>query len=264
MINETTIGIFDSGLGGLTVMQQLMSVLPHENMVYFGDTAYLPYGDKTKNFIIERSLSIASFLIQKGAKLIVVACHTASTNALEILHQHFAVPILGITQPTIHEVVKAEKKRIAILATDATIKSGIYQHFIGERLPDSVIFPLACPKFVPLIEQGIGSIPLAKLIVHETLKELASQQIELAVLGSTHYPLIQDLIQQELGEHVVLIDPAKVLAENVRTFLIQNHLYNNQQNLPAYHFHTSKDSEKFQHLAEKFLKLPSEKIVINN
>lgn len=255
--SKNSIGIFDSGLGGLTVMREVIKILPHENIIYFGDTAHLPYGEKSKQFIIERSHAISAFMHQKSAKLIVVACHTASTNAMEVFDQHCAVPNLLITPSTIEAVVKAQKKRIAILATSATIESGIYQKLLKQRLPDAEIFPVACPRFVPLIEQDQNPNPMIPLIVHETVKELKSKQIEIALLGSTHFPFIQDIIQKELGDNVLLIDPARMLAENVRKFLSLNHLLHEGDAPAQYQFHASKDPEKFQLAAEKFLQISS-------
>lgn len=252
-MKSNPIGIFDSGLGGLTVVRQLSQLLPHEKMVYFGDTANLPYGDKSQHFLLERSLEICSFLIQKGAKLIVVACHTASTNVLEALPNHFATPILFITKPAIQEVKRAQKKRIAILATAATIHSGVYQMQLQKELPDAEIFSLACPQFVPAIEEAGVSKPMLRLIVHKTLRELKSKKIEMALLGSTHYPLIQDLIQQELGDDVILIDPAAALADSVYRFLHERNLLNEENEVGNIQFFASKEAAKFQSAAEKFL-----------
>lgn len=255
MNNQESIGIFDSGLGGLTVMRELLKSLPQENMVYFADTAHLPYGEKSTETLIQRAICITDFLYEKGAKLIVIACHTASTCVVDVLQKQFSIPILGIIQPTIDAVIRTSKKRIGLLATERTISSGIYQQLIHKHIPESEVFPLACSPFVPLIEQGKITDPLTPLIIHETLKELRKKDLEVALLGSTHYPLIKDLIGRALGAQVKLIDPAKVVAEYVHEFLIQNNLANTENSSPTLQFFASKDQEKFRDYADSFLKI---------
>lgn len=239
MTSSLPIGIFDSGSGGLTVVKELVKILPHEDLFYYADTAHLPYGEKSKAYLIERALDIVSFFEKKNVKLIVVACHTASANALEVIQKQSPVPVLGIIEPTIEELASFAFKRIAILATKATIDSGVYQQLIRKHIPQAEIFPLACPKFVPLIEEGKIKEPIAQAILHETLKSLQTQQLDSALLGCTHYPIIQNLIRNELGPSVKLVDPAPIFALTIFRFLSSHNLLNQQKIVGQFHFFSS-------------------------
>ncbi|MBA3817106.1 MAG: glutamate racemase [Parachlamydiaceae bacterium] len=252
-----SIGMFDSGLGGLTVLRQLLKVLPHEQFIYYGDTARLPYGDKSRETIIGYSLDNADFLLTQQIKLLVVACSTASSFALEQLQQHLDIPVIGMIEPGADIALRATKTgRIAILGTKGTIKSEAYKMAILARNPDVMVTSLACPLFVPLVEEHFLVHPATPLIVQEYLKPLKAQQIDTILLGCTHYPLLKDLICAEMGEDVMVIDPAMACAEKVLSTLDQHGLQMPEKydiRTSEHRFFVSDDPDKFQMLGEIFL-----------
>ncbi len=259
---ESSIGVFDSGFGGLTVMRALRQALPHENIIYFGDTARVPYGSKSPETIFRYTVENSAFLVDQGIKLLVIACHTACSIALNEIQQLFDIPILGVLLPGIEQVVKHTKGgQIAILGTRATISSGVYQEEITKRLPAAEIISISCPLFVPLVEEGYIEHPVSEMIIQEYLRPLRHKQIDTLLLGCTHYPLMQSLIQKELGESVVLIDPATSCAENVKELLVSQNLDNLQKDTPNYQFYVSDDPEKFRLLGKIFLNYPIEYII---
>jgi glutamate racemase len=209
------IGIFDSGLGGRTVLQELQALLPHENFIYFADSAHLPYGDKSADYLARRIQAILDFFETQKVKLVLAACHTASTNALHLVHA--PLPLLGIVDAALTAI---GKKKVALLATPATIRSGVYQKRLGAQLIKAV----PCPQFASLIEEGA----LTDALIQETLRPLASLDLEGALLGSTHYPLVQERIQKVIGLHVPLINPAAQFAQEARAFLQEHALFNPQ------------------------------------
>lgn len=263
MLPEASIGIFDSGFGGLTVMRAIHHVLPHENIIYFGDTARLPYGSKSAETIIRYSLESSTFLIDQGIKLLVVACNTVCSVAFEQLQKSCPVPVVGVIQSGIEQVVKSSSTGcIAILGTRATIASGVYQHQIQQRLPHADLTAISCPLFVPLVEEGYGEHPLTELVIQEYLHPLRLKAVDTVLLGCTHYPLMQTIIQKSLGSHVTLVDPAPACAEHVRALLEETHLLNQQTALPHYQFYVSDDPEKFRLLGKTFLNYPIEHVVL--
>lgn len=245
------IGLFDSGVGGLTVMQQLMHVLPHERLIYFGDTARVPYGNKSSETIVRYSIENTICLLDKNIKLLVVACNTASAHALSKLRQLFNIPIVGVIEPGAEKAVAVSRnQRIAVLGTKGTIQSGAYQEAILKRAPGAIIFPIACPLFVPLVEEQWLHHPASSLIVQEYLHPLRHQQIDTLLMGCTHYPLLKTLIQQEIGDSVTLVDSASTCAEQVIELLRQScSLATSFQGKP--HYYTSDDPDKFRMLGER-------------
>lgn len=185
------IGLFDSGVGGLTVMQEIMKLLPHERLIYFGDTARVPYGNKGTRTIIRYSIENTICLLEKNIKLMVVACNTASALALPQLRRLFNLPIVGVIEPGAEKAVAATRnQRIAVLGTKATIQSGAYQTAIKKIAPHAAVIPIACPLFVPLVEEQWLDHPATHLIVREYLRPLQEQNVDTILLGCTHYPLL--------------------------------------------------------------------------
>ncbi|MGE5196375.1 MAG: glutamate racemase [Anaerolineae bacterium] len=261
--STASIGIFDSGFGGLTVMRAIKNALPSENIIYFGDTARLPYGNKSAETILRYSIENASFLIEQNIKTLVIACNTAcSAFAVERLQHMFDIPIIGVIRPAIEQVLQASKSgKIAILGTRATISSGIYQQNIQQRLPRAELSAIACPLFVPLVEEGYIEHPLTEMVVQEYLRQLKRKEIDSVLLACTHYPLLQPIIRKELGSNVELVDPAISCAEAIKKHLIENSLGNPQKELPHYQFYVSDDPEKFRLLGNIFLNYPIEHVV---
>ncbi len=259
-----SIGIFDSGFGGLTVMRAIRELMPYENIVYFGDTARLPYGSKSAETILRYSLENAAFLVKQGIKALVIACNTSCSAALEQVRHSFDVPVIGITEQGVEEVSQNwPEGKVAILGTRATITSGVYQQQILARCSNLELYAISCPLFVPLVEEGYVEHPMSALIVQEYLRPLKNRGIRGVLLGCTHYPLLQSIIQHELGPEVMLIDPSVACAAKTRLILAEKNLLNPSTHLPHYQFFVSDDPEKFRLLGKTFLNYPIEHVSQN-
>lgn len=252
-----SIGVFDSGFGGLSVMRAIQQRLPEESIIYFGDTARLPYGNKSAEAIRRYCMENTSFLIAQGIKLLVIACNTACACALEGLQNSFSLPIVGVILPGVEAVAELENVRsMAILGTERTIEVGVHKSMIEKRLPTTSVTGIACPLLVPLVEEGYFDHPLTRLVIHEYLAPLKGLSIDTLLLACTHYPFLAEAIQHEMGPNVRLVDPAKKCSEEVERVLIQ---MNAKATGPAkQHFFVSDDPEKFRLLGKSFLCQPIE------
>jgi glutamate racemase len=213
------IGVFDSGIGGLTVAREIMRQLPHERIIYFGDTARVPYGPKSPETVRRYAREITGFLRDEGVKAVVVACNTATAHALDALRAEQPVPVIGVVEPGARAAVAATSgRRIGVIGTVGTIASGAYERAIRALAPDAAIVTRPCPLFVPLIEEGWVDKEASRLIAAEYLGPVADAHIDTLVLGCTHYPLLKPLLAEELGTGVRLIDSAEeTAAETART-----------------------------------------------
>ncbi|MBS0624735.1 MAG: glutamate racemase [Verrucomicrobia bacterium] len=253
MANSRPIGVFDSGVGGLTVLREIEQILPREDVVYLGDTARMPYGNKSPETIVRYTLEGASFLLDKNIKLLIVACHTASSYGIDILQEQLPIPVIGVIQPGFELLMQSTRSmRIAILGTEATIRSKVYQNLIEEHYPKAKIFPVPCPLFAPMIEEGLVDQVFTKQIVEHYLSCLRNKKIDAALLACTHYPLIRSLIQETLGENVQLIEPARVCAEQAKEWLVSSSLANFQSTPPRYEFFSTDETDKFKQKMEIF------------
>ncbi len=254
------IGLFDSGVGGLTVMQQIMHTLPHEQLIYFGDTARVPYGNKSQETVIRFSIENTLCLLEKNIKLLVIACNTASAFSLSKLQQLFHLPIVGMIEPGAERAVAVSRnQRIAVLGTRGTIQSGAYQKAILKLAPNATVIPIACPLLVPLVEEQWFHHSSTQLIIREYLRPLHDQNIDTVLLGCTHYPLLISLIQQELGPHITLVDSASSCANQVAALLQQHQL--SAFSLQGKHqYYASEDPEKFRLLAEHLFGCPMDHV----
>ncbi len=243
------IGFFDSGFGGLTVMREVARLMPRENLIYLGDTANLPYGNKSPQAVISLALANADFLIKKNIKLLIIPCHTACCHALQILQKELSIPVLGVIEPGL-ELVK-HIQRLAILGTTGTIESGLYQELIKKQNPNISLFPKACPLFVPFIEEG-KPFHSSLETVAETYLDPIKGKIDAALLACTHYPLIRSVLQKVLGPQVILLEPAESCALKAQKYLAQNNLLNPQTEIPNYQFYATTDPEKFQRIGQAF------------
>jgi len=222
------IGIFDSGLGGLTVLAELIRHLPEENFIYVGDTARVPYGSRSKETIIKYSLEIASFLVKQNIKLLVVACNTASAHALDVLKKTFEIPIVGVIEPGVDAFFcQSNQTSVAIIGTRATIKSNTYPNLIHTRDPEILVFSKPCPLFVPLVEEGWVNHCITKNVIREYLQEIVDLNIKDLILGCTHYPLLKQDIQ-EVYPQLFLIDSSIETAKHVKNILEKNKIYTNK------------------------------------
>lgn len=247
------IGVFDSGVGGLTVVKELIRQLPAEDIIYFGDTARVPYGIKSKETVIRFSIENILFLLKHEVKLICVACNTVSSCALPVIKNHFRVPIVGVISPGVREAVYATKnKRIGVIGTSSTVKSRAYEAEIKALEPGIKVMSVACPLFVPLVEEGWNSTDVALQVARSYLKPLKSAGVDTVILGCTHYPLLKPLIKKVLGEDVTLIDSAKQVAMEVKKILNSEFLLA-KGGKGRRVFYVSDNPQWFSGLASKFL-----------
>lgn len=269
MSNNQPVGVFDSGVGGLTVAREIMRQMPDEKIVYFGDTARVPYGTKSQGTVLRFVRQIVSFLETHDVKAIVVACNTASAYALETIEREIDLPIIGVVKPGARTAVRSTRnRRIGVIATDATINSGMYTRFIQSIDPDVAVFGKACPLFVPLVEEGMLHDFVTEEIANRYLKDLKNQNIDTLILGCTHYPLIRSTIRSVVGERVTLINPAYETALELKRLLQEKELLS-EESLPGseekYRFYVSDDPGKFDAFASSVLEFsvsPSEKVHI--
>lgn len=246
---SSPIGIYDSGIGGLTVLKQIRKVFPGEDLVYFGDTARVPYGPKSKQTVIEYSIQNTRFLLQLGVKIVIIACNTSSALALDVLTEKFDVPIFGVTKPGAERAVAATKnKKIGVIGTEGTIKSGAYTNFITQLDPSIEVFSKACPLFVSLVEEGWEKHNVSIVIAKEYLSEIYSFGIDTLVLGCTHYPVLKSVIRQTAGDKVVLIDSAEAISENLKELLKPEKKSDGKE-----YFYVSDNEDKFKKMAAKIL-----------
>jgi len=256
------IGVFDSGLGGLTSVRELFRVLPGESVVYFGDTARLPYGSKSRESVTRFSLEIAAFLIRQNVKCLLVACNTASSYALETLSGRIDIPVVGVIEPAVRAAVAASPHgRIGVIGTLGTVGSGAYARAIEAVVPAAAVISRACPLFVPLIEEGWVDHPVTRAVAEEYLTELRNGDLETLILGCTHYPLIAPLLHDLMGPAVTLVDSG---AEAARALAV---LLRDRGQLaagkPEHHFFLSDEPRNFGAIARAFLgrELPPTTIV---
>lgn len=255
--HNAPIGIFDSGIGGLSVMQAIKKALPYEQLIYFGDTARVPYGGKSSQTIIRYSVENTNFLLSHQIKLLVVACNTSNAYAMPALHAlTSSLPIVGVIESGIEKAINVTRhQRIGIIGTKATIQSGIYQSQLKAELPQGFIATIACPLFVPLVEEGFADHPATRLIIHDYLKPLKNQQIDTLILGCTHYPFLTRLIQEEMGSDVKLVDSASTCAEKIKQLLEEQQLGAEARETEC-RYYVSDDPERFSLHAESLLGHP--------
>ena len=247
------IGVFDSGVGGLTVVKELIRQLPSEDIVYFGDTARVPYGIKSRETIIRFSIENILFLLKQDVKLICVACNTVSSMALPVIMNHFKVPIVGVLTPGVREAVYAtQNKRIGVIGTKGTIKSLAYENEIKQLDPKVKVTAVACPLFVPFVEEGWLSGDVVLEVARNYLKPLKDARVDTVILGCTHYPLLKPVIKEVLGKEVALIDSAKQVAIEVKKILAEEGELNKSRR-GKHRFYVSDNPEWFSGLAERFL-----------
>lgn len=254
---QAAIGVFDSGVGGLTVAREIMRQMPNEKIIYFGDTARVPYGTKSKETITRFSKQIARFLQSHDVKTIVVACNTASAYALDELEKTLDIPVIGVVKPGAKMASEITRNnRIGVIATEGTIGSGLYNKYIKSLKADAEIFGKACPLFVPLVEEGLWDDSVTAEIARRYLAELIDLDIDTLILGCTHYPLIRSVIGQVMGDGVTLVNPAYETAIALKQLLEENDLLREDE-LPkddAAEFYVSDGAEKFKRFADSIIK----------
>ena len=258
LTKDMPVGVFDSGVGGLTVAREIMRQIPNEKIIYFGDTARVPYGSKSQDTIIRYSRQIVRFLQQQNVKAIVVACNTASAYALDCLEKEIDIPIIGVIKPGAKVAAEATVNgKIGVIGTEGTIGSGIYPEYIQNLKPEARVTGKACPLFVPLVEEGLLEDPVTDEIASRYLSELKDIGIDTLILGCTHYPLIRSTLGRVMGPEVTLVNPAYETAISLRNLLEEQGLLNDKA--PAlgenrYQFYVSDAADKFKRFANSIIK----------
>ena len=245
-------GVFDSGVGGLTVAREIARQLPDENIIYFGDTARVPYGSKSQNTIIRFSEQIIRFLRTKEVKAIVIACNTASALALDAVRDEFGIPILGVVIPGARAAVEATRnKKVGVVGTDATVQSGMYTKVIHGMDPDVTVIEKACPLFVPLVEEGFKEHIVTQEIIEYYLESMRSTDIDAMILGCTHYPLLRSRIRDYMGDRIQIVNPAYETAMDLKKLLHEMDMENDGSDArhSRYSFYVSDAAEKFRRFA---------------
>ena len=254
------IGVFDSGVGGLTVVREIMRQIPNEKIIYFGDTARVPYGSKSRETITRYSRQIIRFLESQEVKAIVIACNTASAYALPELEKEVGIPIIGVVKPGAKVASETTKNgKIGVIATEGTISSGIYSTYIKEIKKDAKVIGKACPLFVPLVEEGLWEDPVTDEIARRYLTEFTQQDkdIDTLILGCTHYPLIRSTLGRIAGDNVTLVNPAYETARELKELLEDKDLLNDVElglGDNKYQFYVSDKADKFQNFANSIIK----------
>jgi len=248
------IGIFDSGLGGLTVAREVFKKLPHEDIIYFGDTARTPYGPRSADIVKKFSRQDVNFLLSKNIKFVVVACNTASAFALDYLKKIYNIPMIGVVKPGSEAAVRVSPSgKIGVIGTQGTIKSNSYQKALLKLDPKLKISALPCPLFVAIAEEGYINKPATKLIAEDYLKGLKNKNIDSLILGCTHYPLLKKVIANTVRPKIKLIDSAEQTAIAVKTELERLDLANPKKTAAKKSFYVSDSPDKFKKLGERFL-----------
>ena len=250
------VGVFDSGVGGLTVAREIMRQLPNENIVYFGDTARVPYGSKSKDNIIRYSRQIINFLKTKNVKAIVIACNTASALALDVVREEIDIPIIGVVEPGARAALEiTQTKKIGVIGTEGTIRSAMYEKIIRERDHEAGVIGKACPLFVPLVEEGFAKHKVTQEIIDYYLASFLETDIDSLILGCTHYPLLRSRIREYVGDRITLVNPAYETAMDLKKLLEDSNMENTGegQEHAAYSFYVSDAADKFKQFANSIL-----------
>ncbi len=253
-MKNKAIGVFDSGLGGLTAVRELNRVMPGENIIYFGDTGRVPYGTRSSETVIRYTKEDIEFLIRHDIKFVIAACGTASSVALPHLEDQFDIKIMGVLESACNAAVKTTKNgKIGVIGTSGTIKSGKYEEIIKGINKDLEVFSTPCPMFVPLVENGYAESEAARLIAKDYLTFLKKEKVDTLILGCTHYPLLKGVISDIMGEETVLLSPGELTAIDAKAYLMENGLLSERITGGRNEFYVSDSVENFAQLGSTFL-----------
>lgn len=252
--SHKAIGVFDSGVGGLTVLRALLERLPHESTVYLGDTARVPYGTKSAEVVTRYSLANARFLLDRDIKLLVVACNTASAVGMDALAKELPVPVIGVIEPGAKvAAAKTRSGRIGVIGTPGTVRSGAYARALQAAKPNVTVESRACPLFVPLAEEGWTTGEVPRLVAAQYLSELAKSGVDTLVLGCTHYPLLKGVIAEVVGPEVALVDSADAVVDAVERALVEGDALAPTSQTPTHEYFVTDVPHRFLEVAERFL-----------
>ncbi|HEX6558899.1 MAG TPA: glutamate racemase [Longimicrobiales bacterium] len=253
-LRDHPIGVFDSGIGGLTVVRELFRLLPNESVLYFGDTARVPYGPKSRGTVQRYSREAAAFLLSRKVKLVVIACNTATAHALDTLQDELPVPVIGVIEPGARTAARASKSgRIGVIGTAGTIASGAYDFAVRRLVKDARVYAQPCPLFVPLIEEGWLDRPATRLVAEEYMRPLREVDIDVLILGCTHYPLLSGVLHSVLGNGVQLVDSGRETALEVQRVLTERDLLRTAGDAPEHEFIASDSPMRFREVGRRFL-----------
>ncbi|BCJ88511.1 glutamate racemase [Effusibacillus dendaii] len=257
MSSYKPIGLFDSGVGGLTVVKEMFRQLPQENLVYVGDNARCPYGNRPPEQVRQFTFQIMDFLMQQDVKMIIIACNTATAAALTQASQHYPIPVLGVITPGSRAAISATRTgRIGVIGTEVTVQTGAYAREIHRINPRLQVISQACGPFVQLVEDNDLDSPQAEQIVEQYLAPLKEEMMDVLILGCTHYPILSKLIQKVAGKDVQLISSAEETAREASLLLADRNLLNDNNLSPVHKFYTTGDQQHFTEVAEKWLQQP--------
>ena len=251
-MNNKSIGIFDSGVGGLTVLAEIRKNLPNENIVYLGDTKNFPYGSRTKEDIIEFAIQNVELLIKKQVKVIVIACGTATSQALDVLKEKFDIPIIGIIEPTVQYVENQNYEEVGVIATEGTIRSGAWEQKLKEKMPKIKVANKACPMLATIAEEGKAQSSEGRKVIKEYMEPFKEKHIDKIILGCTHYPIYEPIIREELGYEVELINTGVTVSKYLQNYLKEKGLENNEKTKTE-NIYLTKPEKQFKKIAKNIL-----------
>lgn len=252
-MDNRPIGIFDSGVGGITVLKEIQKKLPNENYIYLGDTKNFPYGEKSQSEIIEFASKNVEYLIKRDVKIIVIACGTATSQALEILKKKFEIPIIGIIEPTVQYVKKQKYRKIGVIATEGTIRNGAWERQLKENISDIDVTNKACPMLATIAEEGRATGKEGRMAIKEYMQPFKKQKINKIILGCTHFPIYEQLIREELKYNVELINTGKTVAKYLKKYLNENGLNSKKENKNI-EIYLTKEEKNFSNIIKNILK----------
>lgn len=251
-MNNKAIGVFDSGVGGLTVLAEIRKTLPNENIIYLGDTKNFPYGSRSKEEIIEFAIQNVETLIKKQVKVIVIACGTATSQALDVLKENFDIPIIGIIKPTVEYIENQKYQEVGVIATDGTIRSGAWEQKLKEKMPEIKVTNKACPMLATIAEEGKARSAEGRTAIKEYMKPFKEKHINKIILGCTHYPIYEKIIREELEYEVELINTGVTVSKYLQKYLKENNLENEEKDRTE-KIYLTKPEKEFENIAKNIL-----------
>ena len=251
-MDKRPIGIFDSGVGGLTVLAEIRKGLPKESIIYLGDTKNFPYGNRSEEEIIEFAIKNVELLIKKEVKIIIIACGTATSQALEVLKEKFTIPIIGIIEPTVQYIENQKYEEIGVIATEGTIRNGAWEKKLKEKLPEIKVTNKACPMLATIAEEGKAQSPEGRRVIKEYMAPFKEKHIDKIILGCTHYPIYEKIIREELGYEVELINTGVTVSKYLKKYLEQNSL-ESSETIKKENIYLTKPEKEFKKIAKNIL-----------
>lgn len=251
-MNNKAIGVFDSGVGGLTVLAEIRKALPNENIIYLGDTKNFPYGNRSKEEIIEFAIQNVETLIKEQVKIIVIACGTATSQALDVVKEKFEIPIIGIIDPTVKYIENQKYEEVGVIATEGTIRSGAWEQKLKERIPQIEVTNKACPMLATIAEEGKARSVEGREAIKEYMKPFKEKNINKIILGCTHYPIYEEIIREELGYEVELINTGVTVSKYLQKYLKEKNL-ENEDKVATQKIYLTKPEREFEEIAKNIL-----------